>query len=132
MKALEMFNGHERRGDSVFGGPVLLGRKVFDGDDVQRIERGDFSVDVQHRQSVAAKQDELGVTHRVFVPVRSAQAEWPKATRQSLPNAVHVHAPKLRVRRLSVNRDAIVASEYRNEFIRIIHLRLEFSLNVSA
>ena len=80
----------------VFGRAIFLPGQVFDGDDVKRIECGDFTVLIENRQSARSHQHPFRMAHRVFVPVGSPHYEGPETTAgDSLANAIDVHAGSL-------------------------------------
>src|SRR5437879_3754675 len=84
-----------REKKSALAGAVFFRLEVLDRDDVQRIEHGNFTVGIEHREAMPANQHELGVRDGVFMPVRGAQGKRPEPARQASPHVFHIHEERL-------------------------------------
>jgi hypothetical protein len=52
-----------------------LRRKVFDGNDMQRIDRGYFLIGIQHGQTLPTYEQELGVWHK-YIATQAFGRPW--------------------------------------------------------
>lgn len=62
---------------------------------MQRIDVRDFAIRIQHGEALASDQDKLWMWHRVFVPVRCADAKRPKPAGHPLSNSFKIHIKSL-------------------------------------
>jgi hypothetical protein len=83
--------------------PVFSFWKIFQSCDMKRVKCGDLAIRVQDRKRISRKQNEFGMMHRIFMPIRSADGERLESARHSLPNTLYVHVDCLNHHQMPVN-----------------------------
>jgi hypothetical protein len=62
---------------------------------VQGIYVCDFTVRVEHRETLTANENKFGMRNRVFVPIGSSDAKRPKTPRHTTANPLNIHTKTL-------------------------------------